>query len=656
MVEESQVTVANGTVNDPAIIKIWHTQKNRFCFPCAEFKQYIEIWIYQPYLVDFNLVRYTEDGVTVLNVRAVSVFSRVGSIKFALTLSWISQEMALSHMYKELIHEDGQLRTVTEILESSREAYNNCFRRVLVGYDLPNNNYSMNGTNTKKYALPKSSSRIIAEKYEDNFEMYEKTYTHLYRTTSFPTNTTECNSEGCWHYNGHLPNETIRTGFGMTGFDLADMNPSTLPFYSIVFPEVYSFFLTCLQNLFNEIGWIPEQSFLGNSGRASTEIIGTTSDLVISYALAANTEERKFEFDWDSRELFLAALKGAFTEAPFPYGRQNLKDYLEIGYYPYDSDSTYSVSRTLLSYNADFALASVSSKLGFDNITELLSKRVAGWKKTYDSNTRIFVPTRHSGFKNPTMPYVWDENYWKGGPYTYRTYVIFALDEYLASIAEHNQGAYLFCSELSALMDSNSVGRHTSFSDVPDDLIIFYTNNLGQYFHQNPFQHHLFALFGIVYQGKPYLSEVCRDDGNFLLRSAVDRLYTGGGLSSRECGGSYSSFYLMSMLGLISPPDGTGTFIMMAPAAWNTKIIPYEGKEIIFQNVDYCSTCLSVSKVEVDGQERLIPSTSPGELLNSTIDTTTVTFYRKTPAILIPSNSKQNLISVFFVTFLIILM
>ncbi|MEO7176293.1 MAG: GH92 family glycosyl hydrolase, partial [Saprospiraceae bacterium] len=236
-------------------------------------------------------------------------------------------------------------------------------------------------------------------------------YSCLYRMVFFPNKLYELDaSNKIVHYSPY--NGEVLQGYMFGGTGFWDTFRALYPFLNLMYPSINREMQEGLINDYKEGGWLPEWS---SPGYANI-MIGNNSASVVSDAYIKGL--RGYDID----TLYKALLHGAENEGPMTaVGRAGVKDYLKMGYVPYDSGLNENAARTLEYAYDDFTIYQLAKALGRPQAEiDTFARRCTNWKNLYDPMSKLMRGKNKDGsFQKPFNPLKWGDAFTEGNSWHY---------------------------------------------------------------------------------------------------------------------------------------------------------------------------------------------------------------------------------------------
>lgn len=368
-------------------------------------------------------------------------------------------------------------------------------------------------------------------------------YTCLWRALLFPRTLTEidANGEAIHHspYTGRIERGTLVTDNGFW-----DTSRTVYPLLSLVWRKRLGVMLDGWLNAYRQSGWMPQWASPGH--RAC--MVGTHSAAVFCDAILKKIG------GFDHREAFESMVKDATVpgDPQARWGRQQLPEYIKLGYCPEDGDID-SVCRTLdYSYN-DWCCARVAEALGEHEQAERFYKRSGNWKKIFDPQIKFFRPRHSDGrWLEPFEEFRWGGPYREGGPWQYRFGVLHDPE----GLAEAFGGASELVAEIRRMLGIEPRFTVGSYGRQIHEMVEMAAADMGQYSHSNQPVH---GVLGIPARlGETRVS----DDA---IRKVLDTMYSPEAFPGDEDNGEMGAWYVLGAIGLFAHCPGDPAFTVTPP-------------------------------------------------------------------------------------------
>jgi predicted alpha-1,2-mannosidase len=365
-------------------------------------------------------------------------------------------------------------------------------------------------------------------------------YSALYRSFLMPTVASDVDG-------GYRFGDQVAAADGyrfMTDMSLWDTYRTLHPLYDLVAPEQASDAARSLVAMAAALGFFPKWPIAtGESG----VMLGASAEVVLADATLKGVT------GFDAAAAY-ATLRAAALDAEAPAsgrgGRGDVDEYLELGYVP--ASRNRSASTTVEYGWNDRALAGLAAALGEEADAELLAERASGWRQLYDPALG-FVRARNADGSWPSAggfdPTEFADDYAEADAWQTTFSALFDPE----GIIEVTGGEEALAARLEELFDQ---AAEDLLARPVDDMI---ASSLPRpfYWHGNEPDIHAAYLFALA--GRPDLTARWVD----WIRASF---YTdgAGGLAGNDDGGTLSSWYVWSAIGLY-PIAGTERYVTGAP-------------------------------------------------------------------------------------------
>jgi predicted alpha-1,2-mannosidase len=223
-------------------------------------------------------------------------------------------------------------------------------------------------------------------------------YTALYHTALMPTVASE--TDGSYRgIDGNVHSASFRY---FTDFSLWDTYRTLDPLLALLYPEDSSDMMASLVQMGKDAGFLPRWPIgTGESGG----MIGDGATIALADAYVKGVRS------WDAMSGYALAKTQATTQLP-KGGRDDVADWLTLGYIPTDDSATASVSKTLEYAAADAALGNWGTAMNDPDAAAFTARAQAAWRHLYDPTSHFLFPMSKAGTMMP------EEATLFGGPYT----------------------------------------------------------------------------------------------------------------------------------------------------------------------------------------------------------------------------------------------
>lgn len=354
-------------------------------------------------------------------------------------------------------------------------------------------------------------------------------YTAMYHLDVLPTNFTE---EG-GVYQGFDDQSHVVDGFTYsTDLSLWDTFRAPHPLLALMRPRMNRDIIVSMLKMYEQGGSLPVWAqATGETGI----MIGTHSDSVIGEAVVKGITD----FDL---ELAYAAMREQATTPVEPGGRDEVEDWVSLGYVAHDHGRE-SVSKTLEYAYEDYCVARVADVLGLDADREMFLERAGQYANVWQPELKYFHARRSDGtfvehfHEGEFMP-PWIT---EGNARHYRWFV----PHDVPGLIDLFGGGDEFVTELSAFFE-NAVGKPDTFMED------------RYYWHGNEPDQHVAYMFNFA--RRPDLTAKW-------VRWIMDTKYrpTVDGIDGNDDGGTLSAWYVFSALGFFPMSPCSGEYQIGSP-------------------------------------------------------------------------------------------
>lgn len=361
---------------------------------------------------------------------------------------------------------------------------------------------------------------------------------------------------------------------------------------SLVFPDNLGGLIDGWVDAYEEAGWLPEWASPGQIA----SMVGTMGDVTLADAIAKSKWGFLKGFDVD--KAYEAIRKDAFSEPEGKFGRNHLKEYINLGYV--SSSVSESVSRTLNYYLSDAAIANAAGILGKQEDETILRARSQQYKVLFNDKTEFFQPKdAYGNFDDDFDPLSWGNGFTEAGAWQYRFYLPYDVE----GLEKLYNGK--LCHAIHSMMAHKS-GQAYDVGSYGEDIhemteLQAIHHDFGLYAHGNQPVHH------VLYVAK---KAGCNRVADKYLRKVQQKLYTTAGWAGDEDNGEMASWYILSALGMYSLEGAKDELVLGSPSVKsatlhlpNKKVLTVATENQSNDNVHV----LSVTWTPMDGTPRTIP-------------------------------------------------
>lgn len=354
-------------------------------------------------------------------------------------------------------------------------------------------------------------------------------------------------------------------GYNFYGsFSCWDTYRSQHPLLTLIAPDHVNDFIQSIVAKTRDFGWLPAQHFLNIFGEA---MVGDHLIPIIVDAYMKGYRDYDVNFLYEAMRI--KALEEPKPPIPAYAGRSGLRDYIALGYAPYDK-VTQSVPNTLdLAYD-DWCIAQLAKQLGKDADYELFMNRAHNYRNVWDSKTHFMRPKKSDGTWLESLNSR-DQEIVKAGDHFWYKY----FDPLLLGVrpnrhyTESTAWQYIWAVQHDIKGLINLFGGNKAFTSKLDTLFEMTPNitppkydgvvgTIGQYIQGNQPSYHVAYLYD--YAGEPWKTQQ-------RVRQVCEELYRNGpgGLCGEEDMGSLSSWYVLSAMGFYPVTPGSPCYTIGSP-------------------------------------------------------------------------------------------
>ena len=429
-------------------------------------------------------------------------------------------------------------------------------------------------------------SRIKVE--SSDFNRLQMFYTCLYRAALWPHKLYELDDEGRpWHSNFNGGGEGPKPGFLYGDTVFWDTFRALFPLMNFIAPEKAGEATAGWQCVWKECGWLPE----GMSPGMFPCMIGNNSASIVADACITDVPG-----PYDKKELFKAMAHGG-ENCPGNHttGKGGAKDYVRLGYLPYDNQNKVgdSAARTLEYAYDDWCIWNLGRALGLPKADyERFGRRANGWRHVYDPSVGWMRGRASDGSWRPGF----DKYRW-GGDFTEGNAIHWSWSVFhdVAGLIEVMGGRKKFNEKLEWVMTSAPTVNVGSYGYLIHEMREMQYLPLGQYAHGNqPIQHMLYLW---NWSGEPWRSQ-------HWVREAMDMLYQPrpDGFCGDDDTGQTSAWFVYSSLGFYPVCPGTGEYVIGSPIFDRATIAQPGGKTLVVEAKGASRANRYVEKVVFNGK------------------------------------------------------
>ena len=368
-------------------------------------------------------------------------------------------------------------------------------------------------------------------------------YTCLWRSLLFPRDLHEVDAGGrVVHFSPYTGR--VEAGPLVSDNGFWDTSRTVYPLLSLAYRERLGGVLDGWTTAYTQSGWMPQ--WAGPGHRSC--MVGTHSAAVFADAISKGVG------GFDAEVAYASMVKDATLpgDEGGRWGRQQLREYLDLGYCP-EVGGLDSVCRTLdYGYN-DWCCARVADALGRPGEARDFDRRAGNWRHLFDPQTRFFRPRDAGGaWSGPFEEFRWGGPYREGGPWQYR----FAVPHDPRGLAEVMGGPDALAAEVSRMVATPPRFEVGTYGDEIHEMAEMAAATMGQYSHSNQ------PVHGVLWSA----ARVGRADvTDALVRRVLDELYAPGVFPGDEDNGEMSAWYVLAALGLFPHCPGDPSYTTTAP-------------------------------------------------------------------------------------------
>lgn len=413
-------------------------------------------------------------------------------------------------------------------------------------------------------------------------------YTSLYHSLLMPNLVSDADGmyrgwDGLVHHS--------EAGAMYTNFSLWDTYRAEHPFLAFVYPEVNSLMVRSMLERYRQTGMLPTNEY----GMCETWcMIGNHAVPVIADAMLKG--DRSFD-----QSLAYEAMHTAMTKE---HNKAEWGIYNRYGYFPYDSTSVESVSRTMETCYDDYCLALVAKALGKTAESEFFARRSENYKNVYDRSRMVVRGRSAAGrWREPFNPLALTSEA-EGGDFTegnanqWTWHVQHDVDGLISIFGSKQE----FVKHLNILFD-------TKIDDLPGhEAVPDVTGLIGLYSHGNEPSHHISYLYTLA--GKPRRTAE-------LVRYVFDHFYLPGrdGLCGNDDCGQMSAWYMFSAMGFYPVDPVSGRYVFGAPQMEEIKVQLPNGKQLTVKARNLSAKRKYVKSVSLNGRRLPLTTVAYNDLM-----------------------------------------
>ncbi|MCX7006420.1 MAG: glycoside hydrolase family 92 protein, partial [Kiritimatiellaeota bacterium] len=340
------------------------------------------------------------------------------------------------------------------------------------------------------------------------------------------------------------------------------------PLYTLIAPDVQLDVVKTMIDDFQDSGWGPRWKL---AYREALCMPGTWTDVIIPDTYVKGITNFDTQAAWDM----------LCKNATVPGRRDNLPEYLSLGYVPYPA--YINASRTLENAYCDFSISRFAKTLDKPKDEAEFLAKAANYKKLWDPKTKFFRGkdrtgnwSYHDSFDPRTYTGKGNNDYCEGNAWQWLWHVM----QDTQGLIDLMGGDAAFEAKLDQFLGTQ--GGH-------DGSTLF-----GQYWHGNePDQH---ALYAYNYVGKP-----AKSAEKLRLCLATEYKNNPWGISGNEDAGQMSAWYVFSAMGFYPYTHAVPEYVIGSPIFDEVKMhLP--GGNCVIKAKNNSAENLYVQAVTLNGQ------------------------------------------------------
>jgi predicted alpha-1,2-mannosidase len=381
-------------------------------------------------------------------------------------------------------------------------------------------------------------------------------YSCLYRLLIQPVNIADVDGQ----YRG--ANDSVYTAENKeyySTFSLWDTYRAAHPLYTLLVPEKVDGMMRSMLAHAKAVGILPIWTAWGKENYC---MIGNHSIPVLTDAILKGFKG----FDADE------ALQQMIKTTSLNHTNSNWLMLNTYGYYPNDSLSNESVSKTLEHGVDDYAIALLAEKMGNNQVANLYKERANYYKNLYDDSTQFFRGKDSKGnWRNTFDPLTATSPMNNPGDYTEANawQYFFTPAQYdIEGLSNLLGGQEQFTQKLDAFFTTPSTGNNKFLGQEA---------MIGQYAHGNEVSHHIAYLY--AYTSKP-------EKGHELVKNIAEKFYsnTPNGMIGNDDCGQMSAWYIFATMGFYPVNAANARFVLNKPLVKSMRILLPNKPEIAISN------------------------------------------------------------------------
>ena len=384
----------------------------------------------------------------------------------------------------------------------------------------------------------------------DNEKQLKIFYSCMYRAFLFPHKAYEIDENGEFvHYSPATGG--CHKGKRYTDNGFWDTYRTSFPFFALVAQEEYCEMLEGFASDYEEGGYLPRWSAMGEVGCMPSTLI----DGVIAEAVVRGIGDK---------ELHKRLLRGMIhhsnvLSANPKYGRNYIDKHLKYGYVPYDFADE-SINLSLDFAYGDWCIGVVAKSLGEESLAREYFERSLWYRALFDKSTGFFRAKASNGeWRGDFDPFVWGYDYTESSAWQNVFGAPHALDD-IASMLGGREGAIAKIDEIFATPPTFKHGRYGCEIHEMTEMAV---QDLGQCAISN--QPSFSIPFLYAYYGDKKKSDK-------VIKKIVKECFTPDSYPGDEDNGSMSAWYIFATLGFFPICPGKKEYVETTPLVKGYKI------------------------------------------------------------------------------------
>jgi predicted alpha-1,2-mannosidase len=396
---------------------------------------------------------------------------------------------------------------------------------------------------------------IEVDESGENVDTIRTFYTCLYRTMLFPHTFHEYDAGGAQvHYSPG--NGQVAPGPMYSDVGFWDVFRTSLPLYTVLFPELLGEMIEGWVNFYRESGFLPR--WLSPGERYAMP--GTLIDVVIADACAKGID------NFDVQTAYQGLRAHAFADRP------GTEAYLQRGYLPHDKFGE-SVNNTLDYLYGDFCVARLAGLLGHSDDQAALAKRAENYQLLFDRSIGFMRGRNEDGsWQEPFDPLQWGDPFCEGSAWQ----CSWAVPYDVRGLAELMGGPDALVAKLDKLMSMPADFKVGSYGYEIHEMSEMAAGGLGQFAISNQPSFHIPFMYAAV--GRP-------DRTQYWVRRTLENSFSAepDGLPGDEDNGSLAAWYIWGALGLYPLCPGVPEYVFGSPLFRRVTVHLGTGKDLVIE-------------------------------------------------------------------------